>query len=290
MTIDARNRTLPDWFTRIRTRQTALPRFQRFEAWNHATIAQLFNTILQGLPVGAVLILDIGNEEPFISRSIAGVPATGERVTEHLLDGQQRLTALWRGLNNNYADRTHFLYLRPDDETGMPFFVDSIARWQQPNEKERRPFWANRDKEQLKRDMIPLDLCAPGDAALDRFNRWLREVVEDPEQRESVKDQIWKIRQKFATFNLPYLALPVQTEPSTALDVFIKMNTSAAPLSTFDIVVAQVEAGMGKSLNDPVAETRSVCPTIADYYEPDGLTLAASALLKLDRLPMPHTC
>lgn len=133
-------------------------------------MAQLFNTILQGLPVGAVLILEIGNEEPFISRSIAGVPATGERVTEHLLDGQQRLTALWRGLNNNYSDRTYFLYLRPDDETGMPYYVNSIARWQQPNDKERRPFWANSHTEQWKRGMVPLDLCTPGDEAHERLN------------------------------------------------------------------------------------------------------------------------
>jgi hypothetical protein len=280
MAIDAHNRCIPDWFTRIRTRQTALPRFQRFEAWSHSTVAQLFNTILQDLPVGAVLVLEIGNEEPFISRSIAGVPATGERVTEHLLDGQQRLTALWRGLNNNYQDRTYFLYLRPDDESGMPFYVDSIARWRQPNDKERRPFWANNHSKQWERGMVPLDLCAPGDEAVQRFNLWLKEVIDDAEKRESVKDEIWKVRQKFATFNLPYLALPVQTKPSTALDVFIKMNTSAASLSTYDIVVAQVEAGMGTSLNDLVAETRSVCPTIANYYDPEGLTLAASALLQ----------
>jgi hypothetical protein len=280
MSIDARNRSLPDWFTRIRTRQTALPRFQRFEAWTHANVAQLFNTILQDLPVGAVLVLEIGNHEPFISRSIAGVPATGERVTEHLLDGQQRLTALWRGLNNNYPDRTYFLYLRSDEETGMPFFVDSIARWQQPSDKEKRPFWANSYKEQWKRRMVPLDLCAPGEDTLQRFNEWIREVVDDPEQRDAVKDQIWKVRQKLTTFNIPYLALPVRTNPATALDVFLKMNTSAAPLSTYDIVVAQVEASMGRSLNDLVAETRGICPTIADYYEPEDLTLGASALLQ----------
>jgi len=104
MAIEARNRPLPDWFTRIRTRQLVLPRFQRFEAWGHASVTQLFNTILQDLPVGAVLILEIGNEEPFISRPLKGAPETGERVSEHLLDGQQRLTALWRGLNNNYED------------------------------------------------------------------------------------------------------------------------------------------------------------------------------------------
>jgi len=48
MTINAPNRTLPDWFTRKRTCQTVLPRFQRFEAWSHANVTQMFNTILQG--------------------------------------------------------------------------------------------------------------------------------------------------------------------------------------------------------------------------------------------------
>ena len=110
MSIEARNRLLPDWFTRIRTHQTVLPRFQRFEAWDCANVTQLFNTILRDLPVGAVLVLEIGNVEPFISRTLKGAPTTGERVTEHLLDGQQRLTALWRGLHNNYDDRTYFVF------------------------------------------------------------------------------------------------------------------------------------------------------------------------------------
>ena len=119
MSIEARNRPLPDWFTRIRTRQTVLPRFQRFEAWGHGSVTQIFNTILQNLPVGAVLVLEIGNEEPFISRPLKGAPDVGEHATEHLLDGQQRLTALWRGLHNNYDDRTYFLILKPNVDTGL---------------------------------------------------------------------------------------------------------------------------------------------------------------------------
>jgi hypothetical protein len=68
--IEASNRPLPDWFTPIRTRQTVLPRFQRFEAWDHGRVTQLFNTLLQDLPVGSLLVLEIGNEEPFISRPL----------------------------------------------------------------------------------------------------------------------------------------------------------------------------------------------------------------------------
>ena len=55
--MEARNRSLPDWFTRIRTRQIMLPRFQRFEAWSRKDVAALLDTVLRGLPAGALLVL-----------------------------------------------------------------------------------------------------------------------------------------------------------------------------------------------------------------------------------------
>lgn len=281
MSIEARNRLLPDWFTRIRTHQTVLPRFQRFEAWDHSRVTQMFNTILQDLPVGAGLVLEIGDEEPFISRNLKGAPEKGERVTEHLLDGQQRLTALWRGLLNNYDDRTFFLYFSTDEETGLPFYVDSIARWKKDGDKEFRPFWANQPKEQWNRHMIPLHLFAPDIEAQQSFREWARQAIDSQEERDKVSDQVVApIRQKFASFNLPFMSLPVTTKKQTALDVFIKMNTSAAPLSIYDIVVAQVEAGMGKSLHDLVADTRKACPNLSAYYSAEELALYGSALLQ----------
>jgi uncharacterized protein with ParB-like and HNH nuclease domain len=92
--VDAPNRMLPDWFERVRTGQIKLPRFQRFEAWTYGEVTDLLETVLRGLPAGATLILEIGESEPFISRQMVGAPGPFERCTEHLLDGQQRLTAL----------------------------------------------------------------------------------------------------------------------------------------------------------------------------------------------------
>ena len=280
MTINAQNRLLPDWFSRVRTRQTVLPRFQRFEAWGHANVTQMFNTILRRLPLGALLILEIGNEEPFISRPIGGAPTDGERITEHLLDGQQRLTALWRGLHNNYEDRTYFLYLLEDEESGMPYYVDSVGRWKKSGDPDFRPFWANDPRQLWSRRMIPLDLCAPGDEANDRYKMWAKEAMSDADEREEIGEIRAKVRETFATFNMPYLSLPVTTSKDTALDVFIKMNTSAAPLSTYDVVVAQVEAALGQSLHELVGACREACPGIAAYYAPEELVLYASALLQ----------
>jgi hypothetical protein len=84
----------------------------------------------------------------------------------------------------------------------------------------------------------------------------------------------------FPSFNLPFLSLPVTTKRDVALDVFIKMNTTAEPLAIFDIIVAQIEAGMGKSLYDLVAELRATCPLVSEYYWPEDPALYASALLQ----------
>ena len=128
--------------------------------------------------------------------------------------------------------------------------------------------------------MIPLDLCAPGDAAHDGYKRWAKAAIEDGDEREAVGEIRSKVREIFATFNMPYLSLPVTTSKDTALDVFIKMNTSAAPLSTYDVVVAQVEAVMGQSLHELVGACREACPGVVAYYEPEELVLYASALLQ----------
>lgn len=280
MPSEARNRRLSDWMTRIRTRQTVLPRFQRFQAWSHSQVTQLFNTILQDLPCGALLVLEIGDEEPFISRSVVGAPTDGERVTEHLLDGQQRITAIWRGLNNDYPDRTYFLYLREDEETGMSYYVDSISRYLRRTDNQRMPLWADNPTGQWERRAIPLSLFAPGEEAQQKYDDWLDEAIEDPRMQREVDRTVNDIRHQFANFNLPFLSLPVQTKRDVALDVFIRTNTSATPLSAYDIVVAQVEAGAGESLHDLVAETKEVCPAITRYYEPESLILAASALLQ----------
>lgn len=280
MTIEARNRALPDWFTRIRTHQLALPRFQRDEVWSHTLVMQLFNTILKNLPVGAALVLEVGNEEPFMSRTLKGAPQSGERVTEHLLDGQQRLTALWRGLHNNYEDRTFFLTLKRSEDGNFTHQVDSRKRWKHTGDTERRPFWLNFPADVWKQHMIPLDLLRPDIEAQQAFREWARAAIPDADERDEVTDQASILRQKFASFNLPFMSLPVTTGKETALDVFIKMNTSAVSLSVYDIVVAQVEAGMRMSLREKVAEIIDACPRIQDYYSPPDLALYTSALLQ----------
>ena len=278
MGMEARNRALPDWFTRVRTGQLVLPRFQRYESWSHAEVVTLLDSVLRGRPVGAALVLEIGDEEPFISRTMAGAPASTERTTEHLLDGQQRLTALWKALNDGYDNRTYFAVLSPEAKDAPR--ANSVSRWLKNGQ--RYPLWADQPKEQLWRGLIPMRLLSPETA--DGVDTWCDQATDSIEKSRNLERQVNEFRTAVREANLPFLELPVGTPADEAIDVFIKMNTTSVPLSAFDIVVAQLEGETGQSLHDLEGSLRSAVPSAERYLRVPDLLLRVAALRE-DRSP-----
>lgn len=59
----AQDRTLGIWYQHIKQGQIKLPRFQRFEAWDRGRITSFMNTIINNLPVGVTLALEVGSTE-----------------------------------------------------------------------------------------------------------------------------------------------------------------------------------------------------------------------------------
>jgi uncharacterized protein with ParB-like and HNH nuclease domain len=97
--MEARNRKLEEWYGKVKRGEIKLPRFQRFEAWDRQRISSLLETVIKNLPLGITLVLEVGEEEKFISRHLETAPEKGTKAYEHLLDGQQRLTALSRAFH-----------------------------------------------------------------------------------------------------------------------------------------------------------------------------------------------
>ena len=287
--MEARNRFLPEWFNRIRTRQITLPRFQRYVVWGHDNVSGLLTTVLRGLPSGAALILEVGDEEKFKSRTMTDAPESGERVTEQLLDGQQRLTALWRSLHDKYIDRTYLICFEDDPsdvKAEKQPIVEGQARWVKNGL--RFPIWVDSPRECWSRGRIPLRLLAP-DANDTDVDSWVTAALPDDKKDSlqsfnKVKNTINNLRTKVREFNLPYLALPATTHKEVALDVFIKMNTSSVRLTTYDVIVALVEGETGKSLHEHVEELADACPRASEYADLPSLVLDLAAL-RQDRVP-----
>ena len=284
--VQALNRNVPAWFQRANSGQLKLPRFQRFEAWGHNEVANLLEVVLRGLPIGAALILEVGNKEEFESRLISGVVNSRERCTEHLLDGQQRLTALWKSLHDLYEDRTYLVYLDNDEEHDgrqVPR-VDAIARWH-GRDGRRFPLWVDDPRAIYDRGYFPLRLLRPGET-VPEIQTWCDKAAEEGNFQRSrdIEHRVRSLREQILTFNMPYLALPAGTPPDVAIDVFIKMNTSSVKLTAFDIIVARFENQNNQPLHQLVGDLIAQVPAVKDYQTPEDLILSAAAMRE-DRTP-----
>ncbi|SFK79059.1 DUF262 domain-containing protein [Shimia haliotis] len=270
--MEARTKTVEDWFAMVREGLPTLPRFQRFEAWRPNQIEGVLENILRvpSLPIGALLLLEVGDKELFHSRPLSGAPSPKGMPQMNLLDGQQRMTALWRSLIDDYDEFTVFVSLENEERPE----IEIVKRYISKSGK-RMPLWADNPAECLARNYFPVSILCPGSKGEHAMDEW----TEAAETDKATDKAIMRLRQRLASYPIPFLSLPVTTEQETALDVFIKMNTSASPLKDFDIVVAQLEGAVGDSLHDMITELNEKVPAAADYGKVEDAALAIGALL-----------
>ena len=72
--MQARDRAVDEWFSRISSGQVQLPRFQCFEAWGNREVQDLLETVLAELLAGATLILEVGDTPLFRYRPLQSAP------------------------------------------------------------------------------------------------------------------------------------------------------------------------------------------------------------------------
>src|SRR5690606_17560242 len=120
------------------------------------------------------------------------------------------------------------------------------------------------------------------------FKSWRDELRTANVYSDEIGDLASELRKRMLSYTLPFLSLPVGTSRETALEVFINMNTSASPLTDYDIVVAQVEEGTGESLHEKVESLLASAPAARDYGRIEDILLSVAALL-LDKPPLKRT-
>lgn len=294
--MEARDRSIKVWCNKIQQAEIKLPRFQRLEAWDRGRIRGLLSAIIHepSLPMGITLIMEVGAEELFESRYLKTAEpkhAENSRVMEHLLDGQQRLTALWRMFHNNYEKETYYVYVKEFDEGEEPWNGDANTWCEGRYERggKRCPRWCESPEKTLRYGLIPTQLLNPL-MPQQEIDNWVNEAVgAEPDgegardffhRKERVKSTITNLRAKVEHYNIPHLSLPSSTDSGVALGVFINMNTNNKPLSVYDIVVAQLEAKMGMSLHDMQEKLEEKYKAVGRYGAWSRLILNTSSLLQ----------
>jgi hypothetical protein len=114
--------TIKDAVDRIYRREYVLPAIQREFVWKPEQIVQLFDSLLKGFPIGSFLFWKVKPERKKDFQFYNFLPNYHERDATHnpkadmsgdgevtaVLDGQQRLTALFIGLRGTHAEKRRY--------------------------------------------------------------------------------------------------------------------------------------------------------------------------------------
>lgn len=254
-----KSKTIKMWLTAIEHGTVMLPRFQRGEVWNANQVKGFLEAVVikqalhkQIKPLGIMLVLRVNHDDqPFKTRPLPGTNTDNntDKCLEHLLDGQQRLTALWKAMNDKYEE--HY-FIKFEKKIGKYELMDI--------KKDKNRDWIGNANKEYKKGYIPLRLFSPlGNGEIDR---WFDETDIDDTSKNNLSRMIRNLRNDIGKINLPYFYLPPKTSKSDAIDIFIKTNTAGTKLTKYDIAVAQFEEKKKESLQNFVEKISTEIPGI----------------------------
>ena len=245
--IPAEHFTIHKWLHLVRDAVAQLPDFQRDLVWKPDRVVKFLDAILENRPVGCLLVLKVRADgvAPFDPRPIDGAHPSSDRPIEYLiLDGQQRITALWQALVEPKDHRRYFVsYADPKVPKDK---VQSILR--------RR--WQDDPKKCLQRGVVPISLLRYTQRADDRkhVTNWIDTALADDDGKAPIAKQrdlegwISHHSEQLRAFEIPHLLMPDSTAASQAINTFVESNTSSLKLKKFDIAVAETLALKNDSL------------------------------------------
>lgn len=265
---------LAEYLKWTRSGRIQLPDFQRGYKWEDERIRSLLVTVLQGHPLGVVMLLKTGSDHVrFKPKPIAGSEvAAGTDPQMLLLDGQQRLTSLTQALTGNgivktmdgrgkKLDRKYYIdvELALQGEERMDEAVKSL-----PSDGVIRTDFgrgvvldvSTPDKER-EHGYFPVSLLFSDDG----FS-WLF-ALQDTEKAQAFNARIITPTR---TYNIPAIELDNETSKSAVATVFEKVNTGGLRLNVFELLTATFagdkkhfdEHGVDFRLNDDWQKTRQL--------------------------------
>ncbi len=254
----AENRQLAEWLDEALKGNLMLPRFQRKVAWTDSHVKGFVGAMLRHQPLGVFLVLRVDpDNQPFGTRRISDFQRES-RCTEHLLDGQQRLTALLKVFLDIYETHTYYV-----DVNAVPHDVKAISR----TGSERTII--GDAKAEYTRGWIPMkllnpmsDATCPGISPHNLGISWRESATLEPSERRNIEVTIAGLRNQIFNTQIPWIALPQSTTGPEAIKIFIDTNRSAVNLSKYDIAVAQMEERTHHSLHEYVEEVRESVPEL----------------------------
>jgi len=245
---------LSELLVQVNNGKMQLPDFQRPWTWDNDRIIGLIASLSQGYPMGAIMRLEYGNPEiKFKYRTIEGVEGVSV-VPEYLvLDGQQRLTSMYRSIfsknpvrtkneKGKELDRYYYLDINKCLDSDCDRFEAILSV---PADKKIKKNF-DRDIEldlstrelEYEHEMFPLNIVFDGSERED----WSDGYKEYWEHTHEIKNKYKTFRndvlETIKNYKLPVITLDRNTPREAVCKVFENVNTGGVALTVFELVTA----------------------------------------------------
>lgn len=244
--------------------RVALPNFQRDFDWSDADVRALLATVLNGWPMGSLLLIDGSTETKdfYAPRPFAHAPSLRGLPEIIVLDGQQRLTSLYTSLYQR-SDLVYAVHIGDELDWDRIDSVDKALRtfkkrvWDQ---KYPTPAvqWANH--------LMPIGALK---SASD-FYAWRDAAHLDEEDLLAVSDLYRSRLSGLHRYRVPALRIEKGMPPAAVARIFERVNKTGQRLGPFDLMVAKSFTPIF-NLRSRWEEARERYPRIARFYLEDGL-------------------
>lgn len=227
-----------------------LPEFQRGWTWDDDRIRNIIASLSQGYPMGALMQLECGGDVKLKYRPFEGTNVKDISASFLVLDGQQRLTSLYRALFSKEVvttvdarkqplERYYYLDIRKcldPDEDRLDAIV-SVPKSRVITKDIGRE--VVRDLSTLEQELI--ELCFPANMIFDEYD-WLMPFIEHY-GTQSEEFKLWKefksnVLDTMTGYVLPVIKLGKETPREAVCKVFENVNTGGVSLTVFELVTA----------------------------------------------------
>lgn len=231
-----------------------LPEFQRSWTWDDGRIRGILASLSQGYPMGAIMRLECGNANvKFKYRPIEGVKNVTVAPNYLILDGQQRLTSMYRTTCSTDAVFTktdkgkeikRFYYLDikkclDDNEDRYDAIVPVPEDRKVKTDFDRKVLLDLSTKElEYENEMFPINIIFDGSAREDWADGYKEYHEYGKEFMERYKKFRTEVIETITGYKLPVITLGRETPREAVCKVFENVNTGGVALTVFELVTA----------------------------------------------------
>lgn len=250
--------TIAEVIKDISASRYVLPSIQREFVWGTTQIERLFDSLMQGYPIGAFLFWEITKDHygdydfyRFLdhyhernSRHNPKANLTGEDHIMAVLDGQQRLTSLYIGLKGSYAYKLPYKQWKNDDAfPKRKLYLNLISLCEDGNNKYTFAFLTDSE---VKNDSNTywyevgkiLDMSSIGDVTKFLMKEIIFTGVYSQEQCEYAQDVLSQLYNVIHTQPSISYYKEKSVELDKVLNIFIRVNSGGTILSYSDLLLS----------------------------------------------------